>query len=209
MNTKKMKMIEAYLNAKKGDMDKDVDETLVHRWEEFTFEDIREVACILTENDLKRFACRKYINEDRKDVDDFLFEFNLTLTDKTFGKYEAGVYPSVEVYLKEKYSNKKREMYFKILDFIRAGKVDKKTWTKFLKWYKQFGIELTYKDIAGKMPWEIITMLENTDFISTLHVRNLPTEHLGDIQESIIIDDLTHITEWFEANVEGYKEFED
>ena len=211
MTTEKMKWIEAYLQAKTGDENKDVDQALVHYWKPFTDEDIREVAfqtingVEFTGNDILRYCDKKYGYMD--EYKHLLLEFGLTV--RVNGEYYAGVVASKEEYLSNKDSDKISEMYCNLNNFLRENVVEKKTWNKFFKWYNQFGYNLHFKDIVGKQSWEIISKLEDNGFFLYKAQNDIPGENLGDLQNHFNLFSLEKITEWFEANVDGYKEFED
>ena len=201
MTNEKMKWIKAYLKAKTGDKDLDVDEALVHYWKPFSEEDIREVADMLTKNDLRRFANRhwRYVNDGKEFYREFGIEFadeDCTVNTEFFG--------SKEEYLKCKDSEMLSDTYCGLVKYLNEHELDKKTWNKFLNWYNQFGFDFTFeKTIAGKVPYEIITNLEEPQ----IPLHKIDKSVRGDMQDFWNLQCVTRMNKWFEENVEGYENY--
>ena len=203
MTTEKIEMIEAYLNAKTGDEDKDVDQTLVHRWKPFTDEDIREVADMLTENDIRRYVVGKYVYLEDIPTD-FLREFDIEIKDQ-FGQHQYGMFRT----LKEEQDYKDQEiisnLYIKLWDFLQENTLDEATWTKYFNWYNKFGFELSYEEcVKDKQLWDVFANLEATP----IPLHKIDKAHRADMDMYWRRQHHERMNQWFEQNVEGYKEFE-
>lgn len=209
MTNEKLTWIENYLQAKKGDEDKDVDQTLVHNWKPFTIDEIREVVDMLTKNDIRRFIDSKYrYFDEHPEVEDLIEEFGIEFRDQ-FGKHQYGVFNDRLEELEYKDSERNCDLYCKLNNFIREHEIDRKTWNKFLKYHNTFKYEYDYhftykKDIEGKLSWEILGNLEKWPIPPHMIEKNK-----GEMGAFWRLQFHERMNSWFEANVEGYKEYED